>query len=388
MADKIVTAGDTGSGSKKTSSGSGAVKAAKTPSVKSSSSGVYGGTSQSLVGIRDYTASRGYGNVVDWDGENATVAGTPIKPAYVKNGTAYAPQSQVESAISAMEKRNNIRGTDELMSAYEKKYGSSLDSAMNALLDREGFSYSPEEDPAYQAYREQYLSEAEAAYRRVLNDNDTSVYSASGAVLSEALSDRDSYLRQLAAVIPTLEQNAYKRYTGETDRLRDNLSDLRELADDYYDRLYTANRDAIGDVNSAAAAESKEKQRWVENVRADEQNRIENERNAANDAYQHVLNSQEIAKNNIDLKYYPDLKSEELRSAREENNRTEIENAMQNAKERGFFTSADESALPWLSGYRSSDGSYTITPWLAEVKQEYDIAHAKSLAQFYGKAGV
>lgn len=388
MADKIVTAGDTGSGSKKTSSGSGAVKAAKTPSVKSSSSGVYGGTSQSLVGIRDYTASRGYGNVVDWDGENATVAGTPIKPAYVKNGTAYAPQSQVESAISAMEKRNNIRGTDELMSAYEKKYGSSLDSAMNALLDREGFSYSPEEDPAYQAYREQYLSEAEAAYRRVLNDNDTSVYSASGAVLSEALSDRDSYLRQLAAVIPTLEQNAYKRYTGETDRLRDNLSDLRELADDYYDRLYTANRDAIGDVNSAAAAESKEKQRWVENVRADEQNRIENERNAANDAYQHVLNSQEIARNNIDLKYYPDLKSEELRSAREENNRTEIANAMQNAKERGFFTSADESALPWLSGYRSSDGSYTITPWLAEVKQEYDIAHAKSLAQFYGKAGV
>ncbi|MGN1115664.1 MAG: hypothetical protein ACI4TH_03775, partial [Candidatus Ornithomonoglobus sp.] len=281
MADKIVTAGDSGSGSKKTSSGSGAASSAKTPAVRSSSSGVYGSASQSVVGIRDYTASRGYGNIVDWDGENATVAGTPITPSYVKDGTAYAPQSQVESAISAMEKRNNIKGNDEIMSAYEKKYGDLLNSAAGALLAREGFSYDPEEDPAYKAYREQYLGEAEAAYRRVLNDNDASVYSASGAVLSEALSSRDSYLRQLAAMIPALEQNAYKRYTGETDRLRDELSDLRELAGDYYDRLYNADRDAKADVNTAAAAESNEKQRWGGNVRADEQNRIANERNAA-----------------------------------------------------------------------------------------------------------
>ncbi|MGN0182180.1 MAG: hypothetical protein ACI4DP_07215 [Candidatus Ornithomonoglobus sp.] len=388
MADKIVTAGDSGADSKKTSSGSATVTSAKTPVVKSSSSGVYGNTSQSLVGIRDYTVSRGYGNIVDWDGENATVAGVPIKPDYVKDGTAYAPQSKVESAISAMEKRNNIKGSDEIMSAYEKKYGASLDSAMNALLEREGFSYDPEQDPAYLAYREQYLREAEAAYRKVLNNNDSSAQNASGAVLSEALADRDLYLRKLAEMIPTLEENAYKRYTGETDRLRGNLSDLKELASDYYDRLYTADRDAIGDVNAAAAAESEEKQRWVENARIDEQNRLTNERNAANDAYQHMLDSQEIAKNNIDLQYYPDLKYEELRGIQAKNNQIAVEDTMTNAKARGFFVSADEIALPWLSDYRGKDGGYTITPWLAEVKQEYDTAHAKSLAEFWGKAGV
>ncbi len=382
MADKIVTAGESGSGSKKTTPGSAAAKAPG-----SSSTGERGSSPQSLVGIRDYTASRGYGNIVDWDGENATVAGTPITPSYVQDGTAYAPQSQVESAVRAMEKRNNIKSNDEIMSAYEKKYGNSLDSAVLALLDREGFSYDPEDDPAYNAYREQYLSQAEAAYRRVLNDNDTSAYGASGAVLSEALASRDSYLRQLAAVIPTLEQNAYKRYTGETDRLRGNISELRELADDYYSRLYTANRDAKDDVNAAAAAESREKQRWTENVRTDEQNRIANERNAANDAYQHALSSLEIAKNNIDLKYYPDLKAEELRGAREENRQTEIENAIQNAKDRGFFTRADESVLPWLSDYRGG-GGYTITLWLAQARQEYDVQHSRYLAQFNAKAGV
>ncbi|MGN1115196.1 MAG: hypothetical protein ACI4TH_01345, partial [Candidatus Ornithomonoglobus sp.] len=129
-------------------------------------------------------------------------------------------------------------------------------------------------------------------------------------------------------------------------------------------------------------------ERWVGNVRADEQNRIANERNAANDAYQHVLDSQEIARNNIDLRYYPDLMAEELRGAREENDQAEIENAIQNAKDRGFFISADESALPWLSDYRSGSGGYTITPWLAQAKQEYDVQHSRYSAQYKAKAGV
>ncbi|MDD6763048.1 MAG: hypothetical protein PUD92_05375 [Clostridiales bacterium] len=388
MADKMVTAGDGSTGSKKLPAGPKTASAAKTPSVRSSSSGIYGDMSQSVVGVRDYTASRGYGNMVDWDGKNVTVAGTAIKPDYIENGTAYAPRTKVESAIRDMEKRNNIKGSDEIMSAYEKKYGGLLDSAVDALLGTEGFSYNPEDDPAYRAYREQYMQQGEAAYRRVLNDNDASVHSASGAVLSEALASRDSYLRQLAAMIPTLEQNAYKRYSAENDRLRGNLSDLKELADSYYDRLYRADRDAAEAVNDAYAAESLAKQRRTENERTDEQNRITNERNAANDAYQHALDSLEMAKKNIELKYYPDLMYEQVRGTREDNDRAAAENAMNNAKERGFFMRSDEGALPWLSGFRNKDGSYSVTPWLAQAKQEYDTAHAKALAQFRGKAGV
>lgn len=347
------------------------------------------------VGIRDYVSASGYGNIVDWDGENVLVGGVPIVPTRVVDGKAYAPRSAVEDAVRSLESRNGIRGADGVMAAYENKYGKELRLALDALLNREAFSYDPEADPAYQAYREQYLREAEAAYRRVLNDNDTSVTGASGAVLSEALASRDDYLRRLADTIPVLEQNAYQRYTGETDRLRGNLSELNALADTYYDRLYTADRDAVAGINAAGKAESAEKQRWIENERADTQNRLaaeqqrlENERNAVNDAYQNALNAQSITKNDIELQYYPDMLAEQLRGDRIENNQAEIENAMTNAVSRGFFTRADESVMPWIAAYRNAYGGYTVTPWEAQTRYEYDIEHAKKLADYRAKFGM
>lgn len=342
------------------------------------------GAAERVVGVRDYTASRGYSNAVDWDGENAVVGGTAIKPLYVKDGIAFAPESQVESAVKGIEKRNGIKSSEDIDKAYENKYGKRIDKALEALQSRGGFSYDPETDPAYAAYSRLYRSEAEAAYRKVLNDNNASIRGASGAVLSEALASRDAYLARLAELAPKLEETAYKRYAAENERLADNLSALRELASDYYDRLYTSNRDAKNSVNAAAKAESAEKQRVIENARTDEQNRVKNERDALDDIYKHTLSAQQISKNNIDLRYYPELKAAEPTASRAENEARVLENA----KARGFFVSGDEEALTWLSEFRNPSGGYVITPWLADAKREYDVQHAKSLAQVRAKAGI
>lgn len=248
-----------------------------------------------LVAARDYVTSKGYSGIVNWDGENALIGGEVIKPAYVENGISFIPRSVVDNAIYSTEERNGIMSSDEIDRLYNRKYGYAIEDALEAVLDRDAFSYDPDNDVAYQAYRDQYLREAEDAFRRVLNDNNTSVTGASGAVLSEAMYMRDNAIRQLTDKIPELVEDAYERYSDETQRLYDDLDKLYEMGEDYYNRLYTRDQNARKAVTDAGAAEREENQRI-----------ITNNRNREQDYYDFLLSQIEIDKGNIDLQYYND----------------------------------------------------------------------------------
>ena len=248
-----------------------------------------------LVAARDYVTSKGYSGIVNWDGENALIGGEVIKPAYVENGISFIPRSVVDNAIYITEERNGIMSSDEIDRLYNRKYGYAIEDALEAVLDRDAFSYDPDNDVAYQAYRDQYLREAEDAFRRVLNDNNTSVTGASGAVLSEAMYMRDNAIRQLTDKIPELVEDAYERYSDETQRLYDDLDKLYEMGEDYYNRLYTRDQNARKAVTDAGAAEREENQRI-----------ITNNRNREQDYYDFLLSQIEIDKGNIDLQYYND----------------------------------------------------------------------------------
>lgn len=332
-----------------------------------------------LVAARDYVTAQGYSGTVNWDGENVIIGGQSIKPVYVQDGIAYLPRSQADAAVSGMEDRAGIIGGENVLGYTEQRYGDKIDNALGAILEREEFDYDPEQDPAYQAYRTQYRREAEQAMRRVLNNNNSSITGASGAVLSEAMADRDAVLEKLTDMIPVLEQNAYNRYTGETQRLLSNLESAQDTADSYYDKLYTADRDAITDMVTAGEREREEKQRW-----------IDNQRNSEKDYYENELSRIELAERGIDLSRYDQMSAEALRSLILENDAQEmqnmqstVENAYNNAAMRGFFTADDEMYLPWLSGYRTGSG-YSIDPWTAEAEREYDIQMAKQRAAYDG----
>ena len=60
---------------------------------------------------------------------------------------------------------------------------------------------------------------------------------------------------------------------------------------------------------------------------------------------------------------------------------------MENASARGFFTRADEALMPWLSAFRLPDGSYSVTPSVAEVAIEYKKAHARERGKLDAKLG-
>lgn len=340
----------------------------------------YGGAqpipSGTAVAVRGYVSGSGLSGITDWDGENVIVGGYTLKPAGIKDGTAYVDKDAADRVISRVKANNGIMGNNEVSDAVESKYGKRIEAALNDIINRAEFSYDPEKDPAYLAYRSMYEREGDAAYRKVLNDNNTSATGASGAVLAEAIAGRNDYLKKASDMIPELEKNAYSRYTGESDRLTSALKSLADTAESYYKRIYSANRDSYNDLINASKTEAEEKQRLTTNARTDEQNRIANERNAINDAYSNAEKAASTAKTDIELQYYPSQLESEIRY----NNARSESYAIDNAVSRGFFTYSDEAALPWLSAYRTASG-YSINPQLAAAAYEYDKQHAKKRAE-------
>lgn len=263
-----------------------------------------------LVAVRDYTTtSGGYGGAVDWDGSNATVGGIPVDTIYVQDGNAYAPRSAVDAAIAQMEQNNGLIGNDGVTQAYEDRYGGVVDDALDTLLNRRQWDYDPNEDLAWQVYMDQYTKLANDAMIRTLEENNSSLTGATGAVLSQAMANRDSYMQQLTNMLPTLINDSYNRYTGETARLRDNLADSRDVGNDYYARMYQQNRDTYNDVRNSWLDE-REQERWE----------TEDMRNAAMAAAeldaqrrQNTLLDQQIQQGDTYNNYYDQLVAQELR---------------------------------------------------------------------------
>lgn len=317
-----------------------------------------------LMAARDYVTQKGYSGVVEWDGNNGTVniGGQALKPAYVTDdGIAYIPKSQLDTALAAMQTTAGIATNKGVLDSYDTKYDADVNEALNKLVNRKAFEYNPENDEVFKAYEKQYTRQAEDAFRKMLNDNNTSVHGASGAILAQAMAARDAEMDKITDVIPSLYADAYNRYIGETGRLRDNLNDVISAENDYYNKFYTANRDSIEDLITAGRYEDEVEQQIFENqITSDEH-------------YYNMLN------NALELGVKPEYLKAELENARLANKISEAEYqqmlyelTMSQASNRGEYVADDEAVLAWLKYYRTPDGKYSINPFSGENSYTYD----------------
>ncbi len=337
-----------------------------------------------LMWSREYLSGRGYGNAVSWDDESGKVniGGISIAPVYVSDGKAYVPKSQLEDAIRRYEESNAMLRSNEVTEAYDKRYDEPVTAQTDKLLDREAFDWDPVADAQYGRFKDIYTGLADDAMRRALNRNNTGISGASGAVLAEAMSDRDAYLDKIVDYEQDLRRQSFNEYTGETNRQRDNLADLRTVANDYYNRTYQRERDTYNDMNNARLAERNEEQRQFENQRALRQ-----------DALNELLTRQDYDKGNIELRY---LDRRQAAAARSEESAADsavtsaasaaLQNIMYKASNRGWFT--DDEAAVWgftkdMTKYPETNG-YPL-PWAAEIRynreNQYNTAYGNLEAQ-------
>lgn len=123
-----------------------------------------------------------------------------------------------------------------------------------ALTNPDAFRYNHEQDPNWAAYRKAYLREGERATADAL----ARAAAATGGIpssyaITAAQQAGANYADQLAALIPTLEQNAYSRYLNQQDRNMNALQLLQADRENEYAR-YLAQLELEGKQETAKDA--------------------------------------------------------------------------------------------------------------------------------------
>lgn len=156
----------------------------------------------------------------------------------------YAYDAYYAAARDYIDSRNSYNGytgassaqrTTSAASSYTDPYADRLESALERLEAREPFSYNPEDDPAYQAYRTAYRREGDRAAKNSLGDAAALTGGqASTAAVVAASQARDTYNSKLGDVVPQLYEMAWQMYQGEQNSLLSEIETLANLSASAY----------------------------------------------------------------------------------------------------------------------------------------------------------
>ena len=293
-----------------------------------------------LEGADAYVAQAlGVKNAVSWSNGNLMVGGQIVPTVYVDgNGTAYAQKSALDSAIAAYRNSTGLKGNQSVIDDYNSRYGNQINKALGRVMNREEWSYNPENDAAYRSYRDQYTREGDRAYQNAYADMATSTGGyGSSAAMNAAGQQWNYYMQQLGDRIPELQQNDYNRYLGEYNLRRNELNSLRDVANDYYNREYQANRDIINDLNAANEAS------YQRRFDARKLNRADYESDRVY-PYQEKLLQQQVAQGDMDTERYGRIADLNIQNQENQNRMQELE--IWNANFQKILTSIGYSDRP------------------------------------------
>lgn len=177
---------------------------------------------------------------------------------------------------------------------YNSKYSDEIEGLLTDILNREKFSYNLNADPLYEQYREQYTKNG----KKAMEDTVGEAASLTGGYLnSYALSAGqqayDEYLSGLNDVALDLRDRAFEEYTYEGDKLLEDVTLLRSLDGDDYEkylnqleRYYKDGEYLLDKLTSMSDAEY---ERFLQSVEA-----WESDRDYSFDLYQDSLDRQEF----------------------------------------------------------------------------------------------
>ena len=118
-----------------------------------------------------------------------------------------------------------------------------IEKLLNAILNREDFSYDAMSDPLYQQYREMYQREGDRAMRDTLAEVAASAGGMNTYAVTAAQQANNYYNSQLNDMIPQLYQLAYDMYLDDKQSMVQDLGLLQDMDATQYARY----RDTMND---------------------------------------------------------------------------------------------------------------------------------------------
>lgn len=122
-----------------------------------------------------------------------------------------------------------------------------ITDTMNAIENREKFSYDVNGDALYQQYKDQYVNQGKMAMMDTMGQA-AAMTGGYGNSYAQSVGQQayQGYLQQLTDKIPELYQMALDKYNSEGDELYNRLSSYGNL----YSTEYGEHRDAVSDFNN------------------------------------------------------------------------------------------------------------------------------------------
>ncbi len=221
----------------------------------------YSGTNNPIVKVSDAFANYAgqYGLSADalgYTNGTVTIGGTPLNVLYIDDeGKSWTFRDNLESTVYDYINSLNVSSPNDILREYNSKYLNPAYNLARSIMNRSEFSYDPDSDPVYQAYRNKYMIEGNRATRDTLAAYSglTGGYTNSAAVTAAAQTGQ-YYMSQLTNVIPELAQQAYERYADSYKTDLDLLEQMVDLYDTAYGNAYSANNKTIANINSAAGS--------------------------------------------------------------------------------------------------------------------------------------
>ena len=207
--------------------------------------GVFG--SKTRDAVKDYQKKNGLsvdgivGNKT-WGSLNAKATTTVSKPT-----TASTPTTTVSTTSKRpeYEKSQAVKDAESKLTQwesskpdeYKSKYDTQIESLVEELLSREDFRYDMQSDPLYQQYRQLYTENGQKAMRDTVGQASalTGGYANSYAVTAGNQAYAD-YLDELNGIALELRDRAYEMYSDEGDKLIADVTLLRGLDGDDYEK--------------------------------------------------------------------------------------------------------------------------------------------------------
>lgn len=221
----------------------------------------YKDSSNPIVRVSDaYAAAAGKNGLtadaLSYGNGAVMIGGVPLNTLYIDDeGKAWAWQSDVESLTSAYADKSGVSSPYSVLNEYSKEYMSDVKDILNNIANRESFSYDPESDPVYTAYREKYILEGNRASKNAIADYsaNTGGYVNSAAVTAGSLANQ-YYAKQISDKLPELAQAAYERYLDGYNLDLDMADALISAYKAEYSNAAEANNQLRKNANSSAAS--------------------------------------------------------------------------------------------------------------------------------------
>lgn len=110
-------------------------------------------------------------------------------------------------------------------SGYESPYAAQIQEAIAGLNNSQWEGWNKDQDESYQAYRKEYLREADRSMQDTLGQYAQNTGGIAGSsAIAAASQAADYYKAQLADKVPELYENAYNRYLNDLQTRQNNIS--------------------------------------------------------------------------------------------------------------------------------------------------------------------